>query len=464
VNGPEDRMDKPLSNTQTAEPQAQPVRVVMVAACPFPANHGTPGAIRELALHLARQGHEVHVVTYPQFEDIPVDGLHIHRVRVPFMKPGPISIGPSFERLLYDALLIPKLVQVIRRHHIDVIHAHNYEATLAGAMAKWLVRRPLIYNGVTAMADELPTYKFIRPDALARGIGKTLDYVVPRLSDLLMVLSDELKDYLIEIGNKEKKLLVVPPGVELEWLASGDGGKVRTKLGLAPDTPVVMYTGALEAFQRVDYLLQAMAQVLEQVPEAMLVIVGNIKNQKAQDALLAMARELGIEARLCFVESAPIEELPDYLAAADVTVVPRPTCPGYPIKLLNYMAAGKPVVSFAGSAKSLCHEYSGYVAVNDDVEDLARGIQVLLQDPDMAKIMGQRARASLEGIFDWPTLAAGVAETYRQLMKDRKNFARAPLAEYFKRSYTPTLANPRQISPFLKDGELTYPNLLQEDT
>jgi len=436
----------------------------MVAACPFPANHGTPGAIRELALHLAQQGHEVHVVTYPQYEDIPVDGLHIHRVRVPFMKPGPISIGPSFERLLYDALLIPKLVQVIRRHRIDVIHAHNYEATMAGAVAKWLTRRPLIYNGVTAMADELPTYHFIRPDALARWIGKTLDYVVPRLSDLLMVLSDELKDYLIEIGNKEKKLLVVPPGVELDWLVSGDGGRVRDKLGLSPETPIVMYTGALESFQRVDYLLQAMALAAKQVPEAMLVIVGNIKNQKAQETHLAMAQQLGIGKQLIFVESAPIEELPDYLAAADVTVVPRPSCPGYPIKLLNYMAAGKPVVSFAGSAKSLCHEYSGYIAANDDVEDLAKGIQVLLQHPDVARTMGRRARASLEGVFDWPTLAAGVAETYRQLMKNRKEFSRAPLAGYLKHSYTPSLMNPRQVSPFLKDGELTYPDLLQEES
>jgi glycosyltransferase involved in cell wall biosynthesis len=245
-------------------------------------------------------------------------------------------------------------------------------------------------------------------------------------------------------------------------LASGDGGKVRAKLGLAAETPIVMYTGALESFQRVDYLLQAMALVAKQVPEAMLVIVGNIKNQKAQEALLAMAEQLGIAKRLLFVESAPIEELPDYLAAADVTVVPRPSCPGYPIKLLNYMAAGKPVVSFAGSAKSLCHEYSGYIAANDDVEDLANGIQMLLQHPDVAKIMGQRARESLEGVFDWPTLAAGVAETYRQLMKDRKRFARTPLAKYFKQSYTPVLENPRQISPFLKDGELTYPSLLQD--
>ena len=59
------------------------LRIVQVAACPFPANHGTPGAIRELALALERLGHEVHVVTYPMSEDLPTDGLQIHRVDAP---------------------------------------------------------------------------------------------------------------------------------------------------------------------------------------------------------------------------------------------------------------------------------------------------------------------------------------------------------------------------------------------
>ena len=456
--------DKFLQDTSTRMLSSlHPIKVVMVAACPFPANHGTPGAIRELAMHLAHQGHEVHVVTYPQYEEIPVDGLHIHRVRMPFMKPGPISIGPSFERLFYDALLIPKLIRVIRKYKIDVIHAHNYEATIAGAVAKWLTRRPLIYNGVTAMVDELPSYHFIRPDALASWIGKGLDYVVPRFSDLQMVLSDELKEYLVTIGNREEKVLVVPPGVELEWLVSGDRNRMRASMDLSEATPVIMYTGALEGFQRVDYLLQAMALVTEQVPESILMIVGNIRNQKAQEKLLAMATELGIAEHLLFVESAPIEQLPDYLAGADVTVVPRPSCPGYPIKLLNYMAAGKPVVSFAGSAKSLCHEYSGYVAENDDVQDLARGIVMFLQNPKIAKTMGERARRSLEGVFDWPTLAAGVAEAYRQLKHDRNGFSTSPLAKYFKRSYKPSLENPQRVSAFLKNGKLTYPSLVRNE-
>lgn len=448
---------------EQGELPVEPIKVVMVAACPFPANHGTPGAIRELALHLVNQGHEVHIVAYPQCEDIPVEGLHIHRVKVPFfIKPGPIVIGPSFERVVYDMLLVPKLIKVIKKEQIDVIHAHNYEANIAGAMAKLFTGKPLIYNGVNTMEDELPSYRFIRPDGLARWIGRMLDYIVPRMSDLIMVLSDELRDLLVDHGNSKDKVLVVPPGVELEWLASGDGAKVRTKLGLDDDTSMVLYTGALEAFQRVDYLIRAMALVIKQAPSAKLVIACNVKNEKAQRLYSELSQELGISEHVIFVDSVPLEELPDYLAAADVTVVPRPSCPGYPIKLLNYMAASKPVVSFAGSAKSLCHGYSGYIATNDDVDDLANGIAMFVNNPEVGVAMGARARESLEGVFDWSTLAKGVAESYRQLIKNRKEIDRVPLAKYFRHSYTPLLKDPQQVTPFLKDGKLIYPSLLQD--
>jgi len=250
--------------------------------------------------------------------------------------------------------------------------------------------------------------------------------------------------------------------VEIEWWASGEGSKARSKLGLEPEAPIVMYTGALETFQRIDYLLQAMAVVFKENARAMLVIVVNIKNTKALEHYRSMAGALGIGDRVRFVESVPLEELPDYLAAADVTVIPRPCCPGYPIKLLNYMAAGKPTVSFAGSAKSLYHGYSGYIAANGDIDDLARGIKLFLNDPELSKIVGVQARHSLEGVLEWSTVASGVAAVYAQVRADRRGFSRVSLSKYLKRSYMPLLEQQRQITPFLKDGELIYPSLLPD--
>src|SRR5690349_4858214 len=54
-------------------------KIAMVAACPFPANYGSPGAVREMAQSLAQRGNEVHVVTYPFGEDLPTDQLTIWR-------------------------------------------------------------------------------------------------------------------------------------------------------------------------------------------------------------------------------------------------------------------------------------------------------------------------------------------------------------------------------------------------
>lgn len=435
---------------------AQPIRVVMVAACPFPANHGTPGAIRELAIHLQSQGLEVHVVTYPQSEDISVEGLHVHRVRVPFIKARPVSIGPSFERIIFDVFLVPRLIGVIRRHKIEVIHAHNYEANIAGAIAKWVTRRPLIYNGVTSMADELPSYRHM-PQKITRFVGKMLDWIVPRFSDVIMVLSDELKDYLVKMGNPADKILVVPPGVEMEWLDSGNGKRVYKELGIDDHVPLVLYTGALETFQRIDYLLQAMALVCKENAQSILVIAANVKNAQALEQHQAMAITLGIADRVRFVESVPLGELPNYLAAAAVAVVPRPSCPGYPIKLLNYMAAGIPIVSFSGSAKSLVHGYSGYVAADHDVEDLASGISLLLNDQSVAEKLGFRAQRSLDGVFDWQTIAGGVAEVYSQLIRRQDKLSRKSLANYLKSSYTPALKDRIEVSEFVVDGTLVYP-------
>lgn len=103
--------------------------VAMVAACPFPANYGTPGAILESSQALASLGHDIHVVTYPFGEDLPIEGAKVWRPRY-WRKPATFHAGPSIEKLLLDLLVLIKLCRVIRRERIAIIHAHNYESAL----------------------------------------------------------------------------------------------------------------------------------------------------------------------------------------------------------------------------------------------------------------------------------------------------------------------------------------------
>ncbi|WP_218309504.1 glycosyltransferase family 4 protein [Alteromonas antoniana] len=437
------------------------LKIAMVASCPFPANHGTPGAIRELSLFLRKQGHDIHVVTYPQYEKgLSVEGLHIHRVESTRFKDDKITIGPSKSRVVYDYLLIGKLIEVIREHDIDIIHAHNYEANIAGWVAKLVTRKPLVYNGINSMADELPTYSVLKPKWFFRFFGKCLDYTVPRMADASMVLSDELKSYLVDdMGIRARKVFVIPPGVDPALFADGNKQVIYDQLNLSPDTPIILYTGAIEGFQRVDLLVKAMGIVATSIPAARLVIACNVNNDKAKTDLMALAEKHGAKASMIIVDNVSFPQIPDFLDAATITVSPRTSCPGYPIKLLNYMAAGKPIVSFAGSAKALCHGYNGYVAQGEDINDFAAGMLLLLSNPPLATALGRRAYETISGNFDWDAIALGTIEIYRQLV-EVGDIDPSRLKGVVKKSYIPEFVEGAELAttdPFLKNGVLTFP-------
>jgi len=400
--------------------------VAVVAACPFPANHGTPASIREMSEALARRGHRVHVVTYPMHQPLPVEGITVHRVGR-FLRKRPIAVGPTLYKPLLDLLMVLKLARCIRREKLDVIHAHNYEGALIGYAAKRLTGRPVLYNAVCTMEDELPAYGFIRPRALASGIAALLDTYVPRGADQVTVVSKELHAFLVGRGVDPKRITLVPAGVNPEMFDGFDPRLMRDRLGLNGH-PAVMYTGSLDPLQRVDYLLRAMASVWEKMPNARLIMNVNIGSEADYARVMRQARELGIGDRMAIVRSARLDELPSYLAAADVTVSPRPACPGFPVKLLNYMAARKPIVTFEGSAKGLRHLETAYLAKDHDCRDLARGIVTLLDDRAMAARLGERARAAIVGRLDWPSLAERIEGVYRRMLEG------APVASRASRS------------------------------
>ena len=410
------------------------LNILMVAACPFPANHGSAASIREMSEALVQFGHTVHVVTYPIQEDIPVKGVIIHRVNPPFVKPGAVKVGPTGNKFVYDPMMIVKTLQIIKQHKIDVIHAHNYEGALIGWFGKILGRKPMLYNAVNSMADELPTYNFIKPNWLAVWLGKVLDYFIPRTGNYVTVVSDALKEFLNVQGLKDDMIKVVPAGVNLDMFAQGDGEKIRKRHNLY-NIPVVMYTGALEQFQRIDYLLQAFKETLVTYPAAQLLLVGNIVNVAGRIKYTEMAKQLGIADHVLFLDSIPLHELADHLAIADVTVIPRPDCPGHPVKLLNYMAANKAIVSFKGGAKGLHHMHNGYLVNDHDYQALGQGISFLLGNPEISNTLGYNAKKTIEGNFDWETLARGIEAIYYAMLNGFTAEANEKIDNYIKNTY-----------------------------
>ncbi|MBA3832244.1 MAG: glycosyltransferase family 4 protein [Chthoniobacterales bacterium] len=389
--------------------------IAMVAACPFPANHGSAASIREMSDTLSEMGHDVHIVTYPTGQDeIRVRRAKVHRT-APFQPETNAKVGPSPEKFLFDFQLLRLLCRVIRRERIDIIHAHNYEGALVGIMAKWITGRPLLYNAVNLMADELAGYRFIRPAWIAHGLARALDWFTPIFPDHITAVSPELKDWFIEHGVRAGKVDMVPAGIEPELFDNPTPEKFRQQYQIN-GRPVVMYTGVLNAFQRVDYLLRAFAIALQTQPDALLLMVSPLVSESHEKELKQLAAELGISPAIIWIAPHALEDLPSYLALADVTVVPRPECPGHPVKLLNYMLAGKAIVSFAGGAKGVRHLHDAFIVPNHDYEALGRGIVTLLNDRTLAAELGANARATVLADFDWRQICRKIERIYDQLL------------------------------------------------
>jgi glycosyltransferase involved in cell wall biosynthesis len=387
--------------------------IAMAAACPFPANHGSPASIREMSQALSSLGHRVHVVTYPMGQDLPVEGITIHRVGRIFSS-SKITVGPTYYKPFLDFLLVIKLCKVIRKEKIDIIHAHNYEGAIAGYIAKKITKRPMLYNAVNNMIDELPSYNFIKPKSLAIKLANFLDNLIPKMGDYVTVVSEELYNFLLKKGIPKDKISIIPAGVYPEMFEGKDGNIMRDRYKIG-SRPLVTYTGTLDTFQRIDYLIKAMQIVTATIDEAVLLIVGNIINPLDLDRLRKLAIDTGVDKNIIFTDERPLEEIPYFLASADVAVVPRPTTSGFPVKLLNYMAAGKAIVTFEGSAKGLKHMFNAIVARNDNWEELGKGILTILKNHSLAAELGKNAKKTIDGNFDWNSLAKKIEKIYQRI-------------------------------------------------
>lgn len=387
------------------------MRVLVVAACPLPWHRGTPIRIHRLAEALAQRGHEVHVATYPLGDHGMSTPYVLHRVgrESSTLDARP---GPSLKKLLVlDPLLARKVRKLLNEIDFDVIHAHHYEGLIAALAARSMRHDvPIVYDAHTLLGTELPYYDLPIPRKLAARMGSWLDAELPRRADHIVAVSEGMREWLISAGAAaETRVSLVQNGVEYEHFSACPPRSRRT-----PKRSIV-YSGNLAEYQGVDLLLTAFQRVKAQAPDASLVLATDSSPAWLHEELAT----LGIAASVSIVE-ADFEHLPGTLVNADVLVNPRPYCDGLPQKLLNYMAAGRPIVSFAaGSADLLKHEETALLVIDRDVEGFARAILRVLDDPELGERLGANARKEVIATHAWRQVADRVESVYSKVMRER---------------------------------------------
>ncbi|MBN2498877.1 MAG: glycosyltransferase family 4 protein [Deltaproteobacteria bacterium] len=372
----------------------------MVAACPFPSGQGTQALIAELAAALSSRGHEIHLVCYGHGQGSS-DGLPFRIHRAPGL-PGysRLRSGPDWVKPWLDALLALTCLRVVRRNGCQLIHAHNYEGLVAGCLAGRLAGAPVVYHAHNWMADELPQYADARAlRALAARAGAWLDRSLPRRADRVIALHAGIARALRAAGVEEERIAVVLPGIDAAAWAPGRGAE--------READTVVYAGNLDRYQRLPLVFEALARL--RARRARLRFLLATPNPLAEAGRM-LARH-GIGDRTELVQAPSLQACRAVLHRARVAVSARTSPSGFPIKVLDYGAAGLPVVACRPCAHGVEHGQSGFV-VEPEPEALARALDGLLARPALARRMGECAQRMVRERYSAGRMAREVEELW----------------------------------------------------
>jgi len=385
-------------------------RVAVVAACTFPAPRGSQVLVRAVVEQLAAAGHQVHLITYASGESYdPPAGVRVHASRLTGVGAAPIGLGWS--KVRYDIELLVTLRRVVMDERIEIVHAHNYEAPLLAYWVRASTGVPVVYHAHNALADELATY--VRPGwrrRLARWMGRRLDGAIPRRADFCIALTPELGAFLVRCGVDPSRMAVIAPhGLPAD-------GITRTEFVPVPGCFKVTYAGNLDPYQDLDVLGDAFARLREAVPYAHLCLVTHAADwrERLEPRFVAWIRAGVVTVHVVSSYASVWREM----LAADVLVCPRSSWSGYPIKLVNYAAAGRPIVVAAGSAKGFVDQESALVVGNRDPGAFAAALQRLHDEPGLAPRLGAAAERLSNSLGDGAEIASKFGAIYGKIRDD----------------------------------------------
>ncbi len=362
------------------------MHILMIAPEPFFEPRGTPFSEFHRIRALGELGHTVDLVTYPFGHDVTLPGLRIFRAGRPPGISG-VGIGPSWTKVPLNILLTLTAFRRALSGKYDAVHSHEEGGGIGVVLAK-LLGVPHLYDMHSSLPQQVSNFGYKGLPGLATMLG-WLEWLMIRGSKVVIVICPDLADTARRVRADVPTVLIENAPGSGDAPTAGSGQAVRRTLGVSDETPIVLYTGTFEHYQGLDLLYAAMAIVRARRPDARLVMVGGKPAQVAKASQQVSAQ--GIGDVVLFTGQRPAEEIPAYLDAATMLASPRSTGTNTPLKIYQYLRSGRPIVAtnLRTHTQVLSHETA--VLVEATPQSMADGILRVLDNPSLAKTIGDNA-------------------------------------------------------------------------
>ncbi|QXD15247.1 glycosyltransferase family 4 protein [Rhodocaloribacter litoris] len=397
------------------------MHILMVLDHPFPPDVRVENEARSLV----EAGFAVTVLAIAPDDRPPVEtveGVRVIRDRLPKTVRNKLRGLAGTLPLLswYVARRIRKLHATYR---FDALHLHDLYLFGGGLRAGRRLGLPVVgdlhENWVEALRHYAWSTRFPGNVVVNLRRWERLEKEWVQAVDRLVVVVEEAAERNVALGVPPERITVVPNTIKLDVF---DRYEPEPDLIASLRSPLTLtYTGGFDVHRGLASAIEAMPAVLEQVPGARLVLVGD---GRIRAELEALARRLGVASAVRFEGWQPQPRLKSYILGSDICLIPHLRTPHtdatIPHKLFHYMYFGRPVV--AGDCRPLARILgetgAGLVYPAGDAAALARAVMTLAASPVQAAEMGRRGREAVLQTYHWDATVQGLVDLYAALARN----------------------------------------------
>lgn len=307
----------------------------------------------------------------------------------------------------FDIIILPRLIKVIRSRKIRIVHLHNFSANFWGTIAAVLCRVPVIFRTEHNVV--------IKEESLLKKIKYLINYTLGYFQKKIISVSEKVKFSHIENDFLfPNKYITVYNGIDPGVFEQNQVGRnIFGEFNINESYSVVLKIASLTIQKGHEYFLKAAKLVLNRYSEVVFMIVGDGPRRHEVECF---TDELGIKKNIIF--TGVREDIPALLGLSDIFVLSS-LWEGFPITILEAMAASKPIVAtdVGGNSEAIIDGITGFLVPPKDEKSLAESILYLLRNKNIAKEMGEKGRDRFEREFSAKIMVKKTEILYESFLK-----------------------------------------------
>lgn len=401
----------------------QRFRIAMLTNLFHPVATGSATQTQGLAKALSELGHHIVIITphldprSPKHEVI--DGFEVYRI--PTLRLPRMSIALNFPWLSWTfwPANLRRIESILKSHDIDILHIHNhmFDMAFSGVVMKSRLNIPTVLTIHTVIKHSIGAFNFFLYPADRFFLRHT---VVRRVSAVICP-DENIKDYLREAFSRNDGS-IIPYGISLPAHPGSEvEQEIVTRFSLK-GRRIILSLGHVHALRNRLDLIRAMAAIRTKFPEVLLLIVGDVADQRPVN----LVKQLALESNVVFTGKQPYAHIPVYHALAELESMWLDQADqgknSLGIACMEAMLFGKPVLTMSNvdtfGKDVLVSGHNIVILRPGESKELANIIIDLLDHPDQTKSIGIMAKSLATEKFTWSKIVAQTLEVYSSLIHD----------------------------------------------